>query len=295
MIDSPHRVGWRKNPPGTYPKARHVLGSRPSRMGALPLLAKPNHFPFRGRRIDQLNANSCVAFDMARRMQLFFAANGQGGVILPSALDMYFKGRAEDYAGTDPDLRPGLRDDGTIPLNMLKAVSAQGFVLEQDYPYSDHPDRIAAEPPASLYVKSYAQHGLRWGHIDELGAARVSRVADALRHRCPVGFGMTVDEAFQENSGQRVTSIDGNRIVGGHMMTVLAVLDAQLIAEFRDSIHLPSDAQPGDILTDQWWGSDWGLPGSGLGVIAGSLFGSPWVDDVSMLEAVPPVLNRSEP
>lgn len=296
MIDSPHKLGWRKNPPGEYPKARAVLSTRPARMGVLPPLSKPNLLPFRGTRIDQLNAAACVAFDLTRRLQLYFAANNLGANLLASPLDIYWKGRAEEFAGTDPDERPALLDQGTIPVNALTAIAAEGFALWDDYPYTDDPKRLASEPPASLFVRSYAQHGMQWGHIDEVGSARIDRTKGALLQRCPVGFGITVDEAFMQNAGQRITSINEKYLVGGHMLTVLAVLDADLIRELRDSMPLPADAQAGDVLFDNWWTStQWGLPGYGFGLMSGDLFGSSWVDDVSMLEAVPPVLNRSEP
>ena len=286
------KLGWKKNPEGVeYPKARHLLGTRPARMGALPLLAKPNHLTARGARIDQLNVSSCVAFDLTRRIQLYMALNDLGANILPAPLPIYWAGRAEEYAGTDPDDMPALVDEGTIPVNALKAVEAQGFVLWDDYEYSDDPKKVAAEPPASLEMKAYSQKGMQWGHIDEVATARIARVSDAMIHRCPVGFGITVDSSFMVNKGQRITNIDPQRLVGGHMMTVLAVLDAELIAEFAH--ELPVDVQPNDLLCDQWWGmgTEWGTP-SGFAVISSGLFGSRWVDDVSMLEGVPPILNK---
>lgn len=265
------------------------------RMGALAPLAKPDHTPFRGPKLDQLQANSCTAFDMARRIQLFCAMNGMGANVHAAELDIYFRSRAEEYAGLDPDSRPPLLDQGTQPLNVLRVVEAGGFALASDYPYSDDPQRIAAEPPPSLYLKSYGQRGMRWGEIDEVATARSARAAEAMVHRTSVGFGMTIDGAFAANSGQRVTTIDPTNIVGGHMMTVLAILDAELIELLGPKFNLPSDVQPGDVLCDQWWGLLWGLKGCGLVVLSRGVFGSVWVSDVSMVEGVPPVLNRSEP
>lgn len=294
MIETKRGNGWRPNPAGNYPKARHLLGGRPMRMGATQTLRKPSLLAFRSAPLRQGAANSCTAFDLTRRLQLFFAANGMtppDAPMIAAALDLYFKGRAEEYAGSDPDTRPALTDTGTIPYFLLRAVVNQGFALESDYPYSDDPTRIIAEPPPSLYVKSYSQRGLMWGEIDEVATARISRSVDCLIHLLPVGFGISIDEAFEQNQGERITAIDRTKLVGGHMLSLLAVLDGDMIDELR--AELPRDVVVGDILFDNWW-RNWGTP-SGFGVMSAALYGSSYVNDVSAIEAVPPMLNRTEP
>ena len=95
-----------------------------------------------------------------------------------------------------------------------------------------------------------------------------------------------------DNHDARITAIDPNRIVGGHMLCVLAVLDDTLLTDYGGPLGLPGDARAGDLLFDNWWGegSEWGTK-DGFGVLAGSLFGGHFIDDVTIFQTVPPVLK----
>jgi len=292
--------GWRKNSvnPAADRPAHRLLARKRYALGSYgdlpppPPLEHASLLPFRGRRIDQGRAGSCVAFAAARGLELGQGANSEAATVVASPLQLYYDGRREEWAGQDAATLPPLEDTGTEPRLMMTALEAEGYVPWDAYPYTDDPIAINKEPPPNVYAQAYSQRGLDWAVVGDVGAARVEHVRQALCARMPVMFGMLLDEAFMGNGGARVATINGNHIVGGHMLAVLAVLDAALLADFGNALGLPHDAREGDILFDNWWGLDWGTK-DGYGVLAGSLFGSLWVDDVTVFEAVPPVLRSA--
>jgi hypothetical protein len=289
-MSAPRGLGWRPNRAGTMVDHAHrLLAVRKADLPLLPPLDRANHIPFRGHRIDQLNASSCVAFATARSTELFCNANNLGHV-LPAPNPLYVNARREEWAGIDPYNIPPLEDIGCEPHLMMTSLEAEGFVQWVDYPYSDDPAVVNREPPPDIYAKAFSQRGARWAVAEEVGQARVERVREALLSRVPVMFGLTVDEPFMDNHGERIAAIDPNRIVGGHMMTVLAVFDDVMLADIASDFGLPDTVRPGDLLVDNWWGTgqQWGTP-DGFGLIAGSLFGGPWVGDVTLFQGVRPV------
>lgn len=288
-------LGHRPNAPGHYTPAHHLLAVRKTKSG-LPLLAKPSLFEYRGKRIDQGAAGSCVAFASSRNLQLYFASNSMGSDILASPRQLYYDGRREEWAGKDPATVPPLEDTGTEPRLMMQSIQGLGFVPWDACPYSDDPKVIATQPAPSVYEKSYDQRGLQWAIAGEVGRARLARVRQSLQARVPVAFAMQVDEAFMNNHGERVTRVNGLSLVGGHMLAVLAVLDEDLIAKWKGPLGLPSDVKPDDVLIDNWWGlgtgdNGWGTK-DGLGVLSSDVFVSTWISDVTLIEAAPPMLSK---
>ncbi len=284
-------LGWRPNGPAAafHSQRAHKLLAMRKMASPLPPLDKPSLLPFRGHRIDQGGAGACVAFATSRSVELYCNAN-ELGRFLPSPLFLYGIGRLEEWAGHDPAIRPPLEDTGTEPHNMMIALAAEGFVSWTAYPYTDDPAAINREPPPNVYEQAFSQRGVDWAVVGDVGSARAERARQSLLARMPFMFGVQVDEAFMDNHGERIATIDGHRLVGGHMLTGLAVLDEGLLAELGNLVQLPQDARPGDILFDNWWGTgkQWGTP-DGFGVMAGSLFGSLWVSDVTLFQGVPPV------
>lgn len=285
-------LGWRRNTVNHAldRPAHRMLARKRAALPAQPPLDHANLLNFRGRRIDQGRAGACVAFATARALELGQAANFDAVPVLPSPLQLYYDGRREEWAGQDPANVPPLEDTGTEPRLMMTALEAEGYVSWDTYPYTDDPIAINREPPPNVYAQAYSQRGLDWAVVGDVGLARVERVRQALCARMPVIFGMVLDEAFMRNGGTRITMIDSHRIVGGHMLCVLAVLDAAILADFGNTLGLPADSREGDVLFDNWWGTgvEWGTK-DGFGVLSGSLFGGLVVDDVTIFEAVPPV------
>lgn len=292
---SPHfqgkGLGWRKNAPGNYMQGHHLMAVRKTHNG-LDNLAKPSLLEFRGTRIDQGGVGSCVAFATTRNMQLWCAANGYQKNFLPAPGPLYYNGRCEEFAGTDPTKVPPMQDTGTEPRLMMTAVQGLGFVPWSVSPYSDDLGYINTQPSPKIYDKSFAQRGLQWAIINEIGRTRLASVKQALRSRMPVSFGMQVDEAWMNNHGERVTKVNGLNLVGEHMMAVLAVLDEELIAQYKGVLGLPSNVQVDDVIVDNWWGlgtgdNGWGTK-DGFGVISSDVFSSTWLYDFTIFEALPP-------
>jgi hypothetical protein len=269
-------LGWRKDAAGKD-ELGHQMLMRASKRRATQLLAKPSLREFRGTRRYQGAAGSCGAFALCRALQLFFAANGHEGVPFASPLDLYAKGRLEEWKGWDPADVPPLDDTGIQPRLLLQAAKEVGFLPQASYAYPEDQetledpvrmlDLVNQPPPMNAYVDSYSQRGLEWARIVEVGEARARAVESALRNRIPVTFGVQVDVDFLENAGEVIESVNQYELQGGHMITVLEV------------------NAMGDIVFDNWWRS-WGRD-DGTGVMQRSLFGSKWVSDVLMLMSAP--------
>jgi hypothetical protein len=283
---SKFRLGWRKNRPGYDPPAHHLMQAVRSAAKLDPLV-NASLLPFRGRRQDQFNVGSCWAFATSRAIQLYLAANEGITDFIASQRKLYWDGRIEEYAGQDLSTIPPLTDSGTEPRIGLEAARRLGIVSLTDCPYVGEPGPNNIQPAPELYETAYDARGLQYAAVGPR-ARRVQTIADAIKHRIPSEFGMLVDSAFMDNHGERITSINDNQIEGGHMLAPLAVLDSQLIQDFGNALRLPHDTQPGDVLFDNWWGlgDSWGTK-DGYGVMAGGLFGSPWIEDVLLIQGVP--------
>ena len=280
-------LGWRKSVL-EGPDHRPFL-SRMSAVRTLPPLLKPDLTSFRGTRIDQGGVGACWAFFLTRAVQLHLAANHAQKNVLISPRAAYWMERIEEFADDDPTLIPPMTDSGTDPLIGMRGIQRVGVVSWDDCPYRDDVDLNCTAPPDDTWSYAYDFRGLDWAVVKETGAGRNDAVDQAMRDRIPFGFGMLVDQAFMYNSGQRITSIDGGRLVGGHMLCGLARVDSALIDQFE-----LEHARPGDVLFDNWWGdgSQWGTR-DGFGVMSPELFGSTWIDDVVLTKAVPLVQRES--
>jgi len=280
-------LGWRKDRPGEDMPAHHLVRAVQHAKEVAPL---PNAslLSFRGDRQNQGGVGACWAFARSRAFQLYWQANGMGINVNASQRKLYYDGRLQEYAGQDPETVPPLTDTGTEPRMGDAAVRKLGISLIEDCPYVDSVKANNVQPPPAIYEKAYDSTGMKSAVITDVGSARVQLAASSLIHRLPVEFGMQVDSAFLDNHGERITKIDGNRIEGGHMLAMLAVLDEQLLQDLGNMLGLPEDAQPDDVLFDNWWGlgDSWGTK-HGYGVMAGSLFGSNWIADIRSIQAAP--------
>jgi len=271
-------LGWRKDRAGVDKPGHHLLATH-RLTSALPPLASPSLVKFRSKRIDQGQAGACVAFALTRGLQLYYDAAGLTAP-MASPRQLYYDGRREEWAGQDPTTVPPLADTGTEPRLMMQATKSLGYVSWDACPYptdtevlNDEAEMariVAAQPAPELYESAVDQADLDSARVVLMGQQRIQQVADALKNRMPVIFGMPVDQYFMDNHGATITTINANAILGGHMLAVL---------EVRPN---------GDVLFDNWWGNgdQWGSD-DGFGLMAGGLFGSSWIDDVYIIKGAP--------
>lgn len=212
-----------------YPSHHGLIAASP------PLLEVADHRRFRSGLLWQDNIGMCTGQAMSRACQLWYAANGYGAEILISGLFAYGVGRAQEYAGQDPDTAPPLEDIGAEPGLVLQASQNVGILLRDDYPgpESTNFDRSLtnARPSPDALVRAYDGRGLQFS---EVTPAAGDRMRDAIRalmvRRIPVEFAMFVDTAFEYNEGQVIESIDQRDPEGGgHMLTILDASDDEYV------------------------------------------------------------------
>lgn len=234
-MSSPGRFakGYRPNT-GVHPSGHALLAAH--RMRALPPLAQPDLRPFDGSVLDQGAAGSCVGAAGAGQLALFLRANMLTPDWLPSSIKWnYAIGRLQQYAGLNPDALPpdALDDVGTEPALFLQAVRNLGFVLQADWPYPTDATTLNSQakmlaivgekPPADVVLKAYPQTGLEYAVYDGPTSGRMAWIIDCLKHRLPVTFGHEVDDAYENNLGDIVRSIDVANTLGGHDELIVAV------------------------------------------------------------------------
>lgn len=255
-------LGWRKSRPGTDQPAHHLLAARRT---AAPL-TDPDLTPFCGPILDQANAGACVAFALTRALQLSWAANGGPALQLVSPRQLYWDARVAEYLDQPPPAT--LDDTGSEPRLMMSSAQALGFVPWSACPYVGTAADNSTQPDPAVYEAAWDARGLQYALVTEVGAERVQRVAQALRNRMPVTFGINCDRAFLDNTGQVITSIDTSNLVGGHDICIVRV-NSDNSVRFANS-----------------WTTDWG--DGGFGTLALSVFGDPSiVSDVYVLSIAP--------
>jgi len=266
---------------GTHPDAHKLLAAHVA-ASALPPLPTPDLRSFDGPIADQGQAGSCGAFGFGRQLALFFRANEMTkNWLFADPLLMYALARLQEWAGQVPSIIPPLMDTGVQPALLLKAAQACGFMLWNDdpsytYPTDfetlSNPKKMAAivnrpiPPEAAMraFDQSALQYGLYQGDPTKVG----DWVEQCLRNRMPVTFGMQVDEAYEQNSGELVTGIDLANSLGGHDQCIVAV------------------DEHGNFIVD----GSWGYAGGNAGVftIARSVINNPRIcDDFQIVKAAP--------
>ena len=214
---------------------------------------------------DQGAASSCVAFALARAINMAHVRAGDVHAPAPSPMWLYYAARAQLYAGAaSSDIV--LSDSGSYPRLAMKAVQAVGFCSWDSWQYDA--GRVSERPPLKSYGRSYDQRGLKYWRINDAGQARVNAVSAALSLGMPVIFAAQIDEAFSYHDGMRpVRALDPSKLRGRHMMTAVAV-------------------EPGAVVLVNSWGPNWA--DMGYGKLAPSFFGDPaMVDDVYAVQAAP--------
>lgn len=232
------------------------------------LAASPRKFTtpcfraFRKQRLYQGSASSCVAQALTRVIHIRSLMTDKAAPI-SSPLYTYLVGRRQEYAGANPASIPPLDDSGMFPRLAMQATRAMGIVRWDDAPYDA--TKVLDDLDPALCLSAYDQRGMEYYRID---GNRSDQVRDAMLRGFPCLFGMQVDKAFEDWDGSApIASINGNELLGGHMLAPIEVL--------------PN----GDILFDNWWDS-WGID-DGLGILSKGLFESDWVGDVYAVKSVP--------
>ena len=260
LVDAPDARDFRfeEVAAGTYGAARRTPDLRDLRRGIL----------------EQGDANSCVAFSLARAIHMSLVRDSLGSSApepeIPAPGFIYFNSRAQELIGRPPSMSP-LPDRGSFPRLALKAVQTLGYVPWGSCPYDDK--KLSVRPRMRLYTEAFDQKGLRYYRISGSGQDRLDQVERALVLGYPVVFGMSIDIPFTKLGRAPADSLDSKKLLGGHMMCALAVDSSGVVVE-------------------SWWGKDWGL-GDGTGRITARLFGSDAVSDVYAIQAAPPFQEGS--
>lgn len=240
-----------------YPSHRKLVAA------SAPSLPSANHLDFRNGVIWQDGVGMCVGAALKRCVQIWQQANGFASEFMISEKFAYDIGRAQEYAGMDPDLAPELVDDGSQPGLLLRAARNVGLSLDSDYPDPTSPDwdpaAVNRRPSPDAIVKAFDVRGLEFSSVTPGAFGFKESIRTCMVRRQPVMFSMFVDTGVMLNNGAVVTAIytddpDG----GGHMLTVL-------------------DASREDyVVLDNWWdfadrGINWGMaPGNLLGLPRGT-------------------------
>jgi hypothetical protein len=263
----PIRLGWLVDPFDHRDHRSTDLVGATTRLGALPrVLATASMKHLRGPRIFQVG-QSCVGFSLERAIYLCHRLQGISSPALASGLHIYTAARSQETIGVTPP--PRLEDRGCYPRLALRAIHDGGFLRREDWPerYSAINKRIT--PMATRAAFDQRGDRFAWFRIEEVGIERVRATRLALQAGWSVIRGIWVDKSYLEHrSSDPITSIDPNEIVGGHMQTVLEVLDDDTVVE------------------DNWW-EDWGFE-DGFGRLSPGLYGSGYVSDVYAIKSVPP-------
>jgi hypothetical protein len=253
-------LGWKKDKRDERDYSTSVLFGQKLRTT---IQSEASVLRFRRGRLLQGHAGSCVAQAITRASHICQLARGNDAAPMPSAMFTYWAGRKQENAGLDPASAPPLDDTGMYPRLAMKAVRNVGMLRADQCPYDDA--KVNHELKANLLRLAYDQRD--FGYYRAFGS-RVSAAKDALRRGLGMIFGIQVDEPFTKvSSDAPIHAIDGTRLLGGHMLTVLEV------------------RSDGCIVFDNWW-DDWGYD-DGLGVLAPELFESAWVDDVYVIQSAP--------
>jgi hypothetical protein len=240
-----------------YPSHHGLIAAAP------PSLPRADHLPFRKGVIWQDGVGMCVGTAVKRAIQLWLALNGFPSTAMISGKFAYDIGRAQEWAGQNPDRAPPLVDEGSEPGLLLRAAHNVGLVLDSDYPdptsLAWNPARVNARPGSDALVNAYDMRGLEFSSVTRGAFGFKESIRACMVRRHAVIFAMFVDTGIMSNTGAIVTVIDKrDPDGGGHMLTVL-------------------DASRDDYaVIDNWWDYApeeiaWGMPdGNVLGLPRGT-------------------------
>jgi hypothetical protein len=177
------------------------------------VLQTPDQERFVRRVRQQFTTNSCVGQALAAAAEICAGISARTldlSVSWPYVLGL----EAEQ-----PGYKGPLQDKGSYPRLVMNAVQKRGLLSESAWPFSVA--TVTRRPTPAAAVGAYNAVGLRYYRIDELGAARLSAIEDALVRGYGLLFGMGVDAAYSAYTGSVLGAM--GRSVGGHMQAITAV------------------------------------------------------------------------
>jgi hypothetical protein len=174
-----------------YPTHHALIAAAP------PSLPKADHLPFRKGLIWQDGVGMCVGEALKRAIQLWQEANGHPSDRMISAKFAYDIGRAQEYAGTNPDHAPPLVDEGSEPGLVLRGARNVGLLLDEDYPDPTSPNwdpsRVNKRPGSDALVKAYDMRDLQFSTVSRGAFGFKDSIRACMVRRHPVKFSMFVD------------------------------------------------------------------------------------------------------
>jgi hypothetical protein len=283
-MSSRRRFGWRDDPAldAFEPIQTHLKLVKSWPVGEASILK------YRGPRIWQGPAGSCLAMTQARLIHASHLAAGHVAPF-PSARQLYFNGRRQEYAGVDPNTLAPPVDRGMFLSKALLATRRLGFCPWDSDPYGapiathsasnayrvyDLVDtkrwgkvrRVNLKPPLSSHSEAYDQKGLQWFVLPRYERSRA--LTESIRAGVMCGVAFTVGKPFLDvRSSDPVTHEHLREPQGGHALAVLEVL------------------ANGDVVVDNWW-EDWGYE-DGFAILDRSLVESDEVKSFGILPAPP--------
>lgn len=283
--------GWNPDPESAAQQYQpaHMFASRLYAAEDFKPLDAADHRPFRGSAIYQGGIGSCFCFGVTRQFQLWNKLHGfDDALVSPRAL--YDAARAQEFAGLDPEeIEDRLTDSGCYPYLGFQAIEHVGFVPWSVCPYPTGDDAwdptwieqvVHHRLPPAMWAEAFEQRGIVSARVNASGLAKVETVAELLQLGAPVGFGMPVDLAFEQNAGGLIDKINPRLVQGGHYIAVLAVTDEH--GNGIDADHVDENSQ---VVFDNWW-EGWGNA-QGEGRMSAELFGSDDISDVTAVRFVP--------
>lgn len=304
-------LGWRPNPVGSFSNTRAPRFAAQRLRANVEPLETCSLLRFDPRRLFQGSVGSCVAVGTKGMFLDWCAANGEEPFEVSERV-LYWQARVLEYVDqgdTADDARELVAlagDTGAYPWLAFNAWKRLGLVPFELCPDAEptsleEVDRfVTVQPPPNAFAGGWTRRDLDTIEVDGVGLQKVRQLANLLRYRTPVGFGMTVDLGFMSNGGRVVEGVNHTLAQGGHWMRALAVLHSQaasaelhtvgdeleLISRLRAyEIREPSEATTDSVVLyhNTWRG--WGLA-NGMGMMRAGAW-SQEARDVTGVEWLP--------
>jgi C1A family cysteine protease len=185
---------------------------------------------------NQGQVSDCVADGTTTALEMVEIIAGRP-FVKKSRLFVYYNARLQTQ-DTDKDM-------GTYIHLAFTSLTTLGTCTEQTWTYD--PSAVFTRPSWTAYQEAYAHKIATFYNIDATNVDLISGVKQALQANCPVVFGMTVDQAFQNVGADGIVPAFNPSVAvnpGGHCTVLVGYDDNQQRFIGKNS-----------------WGTSWGLGG----------------------------------